>query len=198
MHKLERILPSGGLYKTMIQVITEQFMPYKGIKVQKIGDINDLNYKNYITILGEDELKHKYIIAILKDGYNPIVSLIDDMKSFIKNNVNKNQTTIVVGSDSLSAHIQTHVNSIPFEQLQFHHYDIFKVVLPLMPYVPNHEVVDNTEKLLADLNIKKIRMKQINKYDPQLIWTNARVGDLIKLHNLSPLVGISIDYRIVV
>jgi len=204
------IQPTGYVQWTIYKIIREAFMPYRKIdvispEISQDDFTTELRFKKYVLIQGIDEQKTNINIVIMtrdENGTNRFITFTEDMKFFEKEVVAPNTKTIVISPAAPAAHVQTFINKLDHDSMQIFNYDMFKIVLPLGPYVPLHQIINDPDEekyiyqtLFKD---KKCKIKQIGKYDPQLIWVPGEVGQLVKLTNVSGLTGVSIEYRIIV
>ena len=76
-------------------------------------------------------------------------------------------------------------------------YSVFKTDIRKNIYVPKHTVVDDEKQLLSSLKTNKENLPKIRQDDPQVIWCNANVGQIIKIERIDT-VGKLLYYRVVV
>lgn len=205
---LPKIQSSGYVQWDIYQILFNAFIPYKGMEndskeMSQEDFIKQMQFKKYITIDTHTDT-HTYKIILLnrnEQNNNDIMTVTEHMKHFLRNVLKPDIHLIVIGPETPKKHVQTYIKSEPLgHQIQIHNYDRFKIVVPLGPYVPHHTILtpEEEKEMLSIFNIRKNRLKEISHIDPQLIWMNAKFGDIIRIKNLSRLVGSSIDYRIVV
>jgi DNA-directed RNA polymerase subunit H (RpoH/RPB5)/uncharacterized protein YciU (UPF0263 family) len=205
---LKQYRPTGFLQYDIYKIVTECYCPYRGLtiksaEVNKDDFIKNMQYDGYVKL--ETEADGKKILIFILDknerGSNDIITTTESFKLFINSIKNKEAEIVIISP----ARFQTHVINYVYENglnenMYRYHYDNFKVVVPLGPYVPEHKILNEQErkKVLNTLNIEPKNMKKIYTDDPQSIWLGARPEQILEIKSYSQTVGYTVDYRRVV
>jgi len=204
-----------GIY----QVVIKAFCPYRGIKItttllDKKKFITDMQFQKYVSLVGIDNDGKNYNITILNrdvNNSNEIVTKSKKMEMFIKNiNDVKNKTVIIISPSKVDAHVQTYMLKEYSKgyDINVHHYDTFKIVIPKAPYSPlelkvlNADETKELQTIFKHLSNRKPgdkKMGEIGINDPQLAWLGgASVGSIIESTTYSPEAGYYVQYSTVV
>jgi DNA-directed RNA polymerase subunit H (RpoH/RPB5) len=200
--------PTGYVQWDIYQILKHAFCPYRSIKVDEKDLTKDdlqknLQFDGYVKFEGTDLKGDKILIALLSQndkGTNEISQTTEKFRVFMNNvRSDKIKKILVVSPGDFSTHILNYIYAQPdlAEMLQIHHYDRFKVVVPLGPYCSEHRILSNEEaKEFIDYNKIEVQMmKKIYMDDPQIIWLGAEPGQYILITRLSRSSGRSNELR---
>lgn len=81
----------------------------------------------------------------------------------------------------------------------YHPLDLISVDMRKVQGIPRHEICSDEEYAeLEKFYINKENMPKILENDPQALWINAKIGQIVKIINVSEIAGTAISYRLVI
>ena len=171
-----------------------------GKKINNEDLINKININNLVQLNGKVNGKTITIIVLLEHGVYS--NHIQNVRNLVKLFEGYDEAIIV--SDTTFSSKSNIVNLleefVSSGKLRVFNYKTFITNILTVPIIPKHEIMTEEEisKLLEDNRITKANLPMIKYNDPPIIWINAKIGDVIRIHRFSPIIGSSLYYRIVV
>jgi DNA-directed RNA polymerase subunit H (RpoH/RPB5) len=185
------------IYNNEYFTITTVNNSYTEDEIKEIKDnINNINYKN--------EKKYKLTYILLFHYNTELYSKTHDLKKVLNNfkKIQFDYDIILITKNEISTHVKNYINSIrsKFNIINYT-YKLFTIIIPKHILSNKHEILSNEEgeHLLNNiLFCKKSNLPKIKIYDPQIIWSSGKVGDIVCITRYDDITGLSLYYRVIV
>tara|TARA_B100001758_G_scaffold104519_1_gene89438 strand:+ start:2544 stop:3278 length:735 start_codon:yes stop_codon:yes gene_type:complete len=172
------------------------------------------NFKNFINKIRDDDYyifdlidinKKKINIIFFKKNSTYITNTVDFKKvidKLNKQNKNKEIKIILISYDKLSTYIKKIINNtygyIDFIILNYNNFiNPFKMPSGFI----NCKILTDIEidnLLNKDLQVNRLCLPKIYYDDPMIIWTNGKIGDIVKIISPSNISGLRCYYRLII
>tara|TARA_B100000900_G_scaffold413976_1_gene439300 strand:- start:4060 stop:4800 length:741 start_codon:yes stop_codon:yes gene_type:complete len=172
------------------------------------------NFKNFVNKIRDEDYyifdlidinKIKINIIFFKKNSTYITNTIDFKKvidKLNKQNKNKEIKIILISYDKLSTYIKKIINNaygyIDFIILNYNNFiNPFKIPLGFIKCKILTDIeIDNL--LNKDLQVNRLCLPKIYYDDPMIIWTNGKIGDIVKIISPSNISGLRCYYRLII
>lgn len=183
--------------------ITEEFVKYRGLEIehQHIDDFSqEIFSKGSVIINAMSNSGKKTFIILYHFITSDNLKAVDVKKLVAKlSKENDDYEIILVTQNQVSTHISNYIKEAPVV-IHSYTYCNFILVVPQHILVPEYKVLSTEEQehIVAKLNTKKNMLPKIKKTDPCVVWSTAKVGDVIQFIRPDDVVGRCVYYRVVV
>jgi DNA-directed RNA polymerase subunit H (RpoH/RPB5) len=185
--------------------ITDEFINYRGLTVkgESTGSTDfsqEIFSKGHIVIDTVDQAGKTVYIVLFHFISSDLLKAVDIKKLVAKFSKNGEEYEIIlVTQNQVSTHVTNYIKEAPVV-IYAYTYCNFIIVVPNHILVPKYRVLDLQEQdqLVSKLFIRKNMLPKIKKTDPCVVWSTAKVGDILEFMRADEVVGTSVYYRVVV
>lgn len=191
-----------SVYQNSIKFIINIGYSIESKSLDEKSYIKELDFSGYSIIKASKDSKGLYFIIVSPNSVSTSKSA--EFAKIINKIKGKNNRLIVVSENGLKSGVIKSITTKYKEKIssfQEHKHILFKIDPRNNVIVPRHTICDEKEreKVLKDNGLDDVSHfpKIIYNKDPQAIWLDAQVGDLIRIERFSS-VGCSVAYRVCV
>lgn len=197
------------IYENLLVFVENE--KYRNLKVidGKVQDereyVNTMEKKDYVLLKCEDSNKKQVYVII----FSPKSRYVKTSKEFnmIEHMINKKEkehvSLILITHDSVKGNITGKMDEFKTNHIHAtnYTYELFRQVIPEAKNVtvPKHTIIRGEtaiQKILDENNFHSIeQLPKISVEDPQMIWLDGKIGDIVEIVGPSDSAGKRIAYR---
>lgn len=190
---------------SMINILNNLYeaFKYRGLtplseKTDDLTYMNSMYIDNYFLIKTVDE-NNKKVYVIITHYDSEIYKKAPAFKVLEKKLYECDQALIIT-KEKFSSHVNKFIATLKNVNIMNFIYDNFMIIIPNHALTCKHEILSSEEanKVLSQMIIKKQDMSKIKLYDPLIIWSKGKVGDIVKIHRYDEITGRSFAYRVII
>ena len=193
---------------------------YKYIKIKKFNIIDDktnidnkqldgqpndlkqfsktMQFHSYIRIKAENDLETLYVFIV---GDPAFVSRVEKFKQLINTIAEKKCQLVMISANNVKNTILKYLGSNDKKSIKFRNlnFNYFKTDPRNHVLVPKHTLCDpeKVTQILSEYHLDDVsQFPQIKLSDPQVVWVDGDVGDVIEIERLD-INTVTLMYRVV-
>jgi DNA-directed RNA polymerase subunit H (RpoH/RPB5) len=197
------------IYENLLVFIEDE--KYRNLKVLegKVQDereyVNVMEKKDYVLLKCEDANKKQVYVIIFspKSRYVKTSKEFNMIEHMISKKEKEHVNLILITHDSVKGNITGKMDEFKNNNIHAtnYTYELFRQVLPEAKNVtiPKHRIIRgeaDIQKILSENNLHSVeQLPKISVDDPQTIWIDGKIGDIIEIIGPSDSAGKRIAYR---